>query len=88
MRQAIVTKYLGPTNLRASRVKATAQAGSITVYWDDALNESANHAAVARALAVKLGWTGGFVGGGMPQGLGYCFVSTLTDGPAHHFEVP
>lgn len=87
MRQAIVTKHLLPTNTRGTRVKATAAAGSVTVDWEDSLSISANHAAAARALAVKLSWVGGFVGGGMPNG-GFCFVSTLTDGPAHHFEVP
>ena len=35
-RQAIVTKYLGPTKSRGSRVKATASAGSITLAWNDA----------------------------------------------------
>lgn len=31
MKQAIVTKFLGPTNYRGSRVKATCQAGSVTI---------------------------------------------------------
>lgn len=87
MRQAIVTKYLGPTDSRDPRIKARAQAGSTVVDWDDALSIEANHAAAARALAVKFDWRGGFVGGAMPDGSGYCFVSTLTDGAAHHFEV-
>ena len=55
-RQAIITKYIGPTDLRGSRVKATAEAGSITLAWDDALNSEENHVAAARALAGKYGW--------------------------------
>ena len=51
--QAIVTKYLGPTNNRCARVKATAQAGSVTISWDCALDVDANHDAAAIALAVK-----------------------------------
>jgi len=74
MRQAIVTKYLGPTNHRGSRVKATADAGSVTLSWDHALNSDANHIEAAKALARKLGWEGEFVGGGMPGDSGYAFV--------------
>lgn len=55
-RQSIVTKYLGATNVKGSRVKATAQAGSVTLGWDDALNSAENHAAAAQALVEKFGW--------------------------------
>lgn len=54
--QAITTKYIGPTNVRGSRIKATAQAGSITLNWDHSLNPDQNHCAAAKALANKLGW--------------------------------
>ena len=73
MRQAIVTKYLGPTNMRGSRVVATCQAGSLTVGWDHALDAPANHTAAARELAEHMGWHGTWVGGAMP-GAGYCYV--------------
>ena len=72
--QAIITKYIGPSNVRGSRVKATASAGSVTLHWDDALNSYGNHAAAAKALVKKLKWSGRYVQGGMPQN-GYCFVS-------------
>jgi hypothetical protein len=66
--QAIQTEYLGPTNVRGSRVKATAQAGSITLNWDNALNPDRNHKAAALALATKLGWNYGiWHGGGLPD---------------------
>lgn len=52
--QAIVTKYLCPTNVRVSRYKATAQVGSVTVSADDALSLDENHAAVCAALCKKL----------------------------------
>lgn len=70
MRQAIVTKYLGPTDSRGSRVKATADAGSITVPWDDRLDVNANHDRAAVALAKKVGWSGTLLGGGLPRGMG------------------
>lgn len=55
--QAIVTKFIGPTNHRGARVKATAQAGSITIEWDHARGIEENHDAAAVALCVKVGWT-------------------------------
>jgi len=54
--QAIVTKYLGPTNSRGARVKAFCDAGGITVPWDYALDTEGNHDRAARALIQKLGW--------------------------------
>lgn len=67
-RQAIVTKYLGPTNARGSRVKATCQAGSRTIVWDDALNDERNHESAAKNLASVWGWGTDLVGGGLPDG--------------------
>ena len=73
--QAIVTKYLGPTNSRGARVKATCQAGSKTIPWDDALDVDANHDKAALALARQLGWSMRFYRGGAPDGSGNCYVS-------------
>lgn len=74
MRQAIVTKYLGPTDFHGARVKAKADAGTITVSWDHALNVDENHTAAAKTLAQKFGWYGQWVGGGMPSKDGNCYV--------------
>lgn len=74
-RQAITTKYLGPTNTRGSRIKASAWAGSVTVPYDDELDQMEAHAAAARALIEKLGWGGSWRGGGSPTGCGYVFVN-------------
>lgn len=63
MRQAITTKYLGPSNVKGSRIKASCQAGSLTLHWDDALNSEQNHITAARALADRLGWDGEWSGG-------------------------
>jgi hypothetical protein len=68
MSQAIVTKYHGPGNVRGSRVKATASAGAITLGWDDALGDDANHAAAALALCETFGWEGDYFSGGLPDG--------------------
>ena len=66
--QAIETKYLGPANVRGSRVKATAAAGSITLEWDDRLNSDENHRVAAVALADKFDWKGTLVQGVLASG--------------------
>lgn len=65
-RQAIVTKYHGPTNSRGSRVSATAAPGRIYVSWDHALDVAENHAVAARMYAEKYGWldSSDYVAGG------------------------
>jgi hypothetical protein len=84
--QAIVTKYIGPTDTRGSRVKATAAAGSVTLHWDSALNSESNHAAAAQALANKYGWRGAWYCGGMPNDSGYVFVCNGGDDPVFATE--
>ena len=78
--QAIATRYLGATNYRGSRIKATASAGSVTVGYDHALNLSENHLAAAVALANKFDWLSGdrpgkLITGGLANG---DFVHVLT----------
>ena len=85
MRQAIVTKYLGPTDCRGSRVKATASAGSVTLSWDCELDSEENHQLAANALADKFNWRNPgngiryeYVGGGLPGGCGNAYVQIET----------
>lgn len=68
----IQTYYLGATNFRSARIVAKAMKRNgprVTLEWDYALDVSANHTAVAQALAVKCGWAGDwrYVGDG-PDG--------------------
>ena len=58
---AIQTKFLGPTNFRGSRIKATAMDSfsdervlSVTVGYDHALNSDANHRVAAEQLLPKV----------------------------------
>lgn len=51
----IITRYLGPTNHRCSRIKATHKRDSettwqVTIPWDHALTAEANHMAAAQQL--------------------------------------
>lgn len=52
--QAIITKYLNPTNTRGSRYKASCEAMSVTVSADDALSLECNHVAACEALCKKM----------------------------------
>ena len=72
--QAISTKYLGATDHRGVRIKATCCAGTLTVPYDYALNTANNHAAAGVALAQRLGWTGTLSIGGTKDGYVLVFV--------------
>ncbi len=87
MFQAIVTKYIGPTNMRGSRIKAQASAGSLTLEWDNGLNPDDNHLAAAKALATKMGWQGHWFIGGLPKGNGCAFVCKPLGAPACDFTI-
>ncbi len=55
-RQAIRTRYHGPTDHHGSRVTASCDAGRITVPWDHTMDAVGNHASAAMALHDRLGW--------------------------------
>jgi hypothetical protein len=58
-RCAVTTKYLGPTNFRGGRIKASAKSGrdlSVTIPYPHELSQSAAHAAAALALCAKMNW--------------------------------
>ena len=91
--QAITTKYIGPTNYRGSRIKASAYAGSVTVQYDSGLSTNANHARAAAALASKYNWRNTYASGGMPDetgnvyvGIGPIDVGNLLDDRNHGFD--
>ena len=73
---AITTKFLGPTNFRGSRIKASAKSGrglSVTIPYPHELSQSAAHAAAALALCAKMNWTPDTLhAGATPDG--YVFV--------------
>lgn len=76
-RQAISTKFLGPTNCHGARIKATAQAGSVTVPYDHSQSIAGAHAKAAQALIDKYDWDRlglDWVSAGHPSGSGYVFV--------------
>jgi hypothetical protein len=55
--KAIITKYLGPTNHRGSRIRVSAEdCKTITVSWSSELDSEDNHYAAAYEYACKMGW--------------------------------
>ena len=70
--QAIVTKYLGCTTTKLSRIKASCQAASLTVSYAYDLNIEENHERACALLIAKLGWSyethGETVCGQLPDG--------------------
>ncbi len=76
--QAIVTKWLGPTNTKGSRIKVKCQAGTMIVPWDSGLGVEENHKAAAAILIAKLGWDqdcyGKWHAGALPDDTGYAIV--------------
>lgn len=72
--QAIVTKYLAPTDFRGTRVKATCSAGHVIIDWDYGISAEDNHELAANALMFRFGWIGNkLIGGTLPNG-DYCWV--------------
>lgn len=76
MRQAIETKYLGPTDHRGPRIAVRAQAGRKTYDWDHTKDVGANHLAAATAFAESKGWLirQTIYGGSNAADTGYVFV--------------
>jgi hypothetical protein len=83
---AITTRFIGPSNTRGSRIKATARKAetwggerrpelSLTDDYVFNQNSEQNHCRVAHLLAVKLAWSGLYVAGALPDGSGYAFVN-------------
>ena len=73
-RAIITTKFIGPTNYRGARIKASCQAGSITIAYpyDESISDS--HWMAAQELIKKLGlnWGTEFTVGS--DNTGYYFI--------------
>lgn len=66
--QAIRTKYIGPTDLKPSRIVATCAAKRIVRSRNTELNMSDTHIAVANELRDINGWSGDLVCGCLADG--------------------
>lgn len=83
--QAILTKYLGPTNYRGSRIKAMASSRGpyVVLPWDYGLDQTGNHDAAAAELAAQLDWLGNWQGGDMDADSRVYVRSVIFD----HFDI-
>jgi len=76
--QAILTRYLGPTNYKGSRIKATTAGGdSLTIGIDNRRSVEQEHERAANLLNAKLGWDkipGRLVGGALKVGWAWVHV--------------
>jgi len=71
----IVTKYLGPTDHKGSRIKATGVFGSVTVSYDSAIDNSANYDRAVKAYCDKYpDATREFIRG--TDGCNYVYIAT------------
>jgi hypothetical protein len=75
--QAIVTKYIGPTDTKPGRIKASCEAGSIIVSYDFEGGVEDCHRRAAEKLQAKLGWDtehyGKMICGGLKDGFVFVF---------------
>lgn len=89
--QAITTKYLPATNTKGARIKATCEAGSVTISYPYSGDEQNTHWQAAQALIAKLGWWGEYACAGDRAG-NYFFapivrgVTTYSIKPEGHQE--
>ena len=74
--KAIETKYVGPSNVRGSRIIASDSDGNrVIVPYDCALNGEDAHAKGALALCRKMGWQGNLKAGSTKRGYVFVFDS-------------
>jgi hypothetical protein len=86
--KAILTRYIGATDTRGSRISASAEGGNRVVipYPDEEHQGEAAHRVAAVALVRKMGWGPvALAAGGMPNGGGYVFCMVKSE--ADLFEV-
>lgn len=73
--QTITVKYLGPTNTKGTRIKASCEGGSVTVSRDYSAEVEQDYMRAAKALKDKMGWSGDMVGGHTRDGMVFVFVT-------------
>jgi hypothetical protein len=91
--QTIITKYLGSTSHRGSRIKAMQsskgfngeRAYSITRPYDYSLDVDENHTKVAKEFADQMGWSGNWISGSIDNHSGYVFVNSSRKNEANSF---
>lgn len=65
--KAIITRYIGATNTKPSRIKASAEGVTPKTWTCDSL-ETSGHQEAARLFAGLQGWPTKLASGGLPNG--------------------
>ena len=75
--KSIETKYVGPSNVRGTRIIAT-DCGDhrIIKSYDHSLSSEQNHMAAARQLCEKLNWHGSLWGGHTKAGMVFVWADS------------
>ena len=73
--KAIRTKYLGPTNTKGSRIRASDEDGNSITIGAHRLSGEAVHRAAAEALCAEMNWEGAMVAGSLEDGYVFVFTS-------------
>lgn len=82
MNQAIVTKFIAPSERRGMRVKATCAGGKTKMFnWESDWDADKNHHTAAIILQAELEWQGELKGGVMANG-DYCWVLVPVEKPS------
>lgn len=63
--KAIVTKFHGPTNSRGSRMGAVSEGNRVMITLDPVWTRDIAHQEAAKALCIKMGWSGVLVQGSL-----------------------
>jgi hypothetical protein len=75
--QTITTKFIGATNTKGERVKATSTSGkSVTIPWSYSGDTLDVHFEAVEALCKKLDWEGTFIAGGTKTGFVWVFANS------------
>lgn len=78
--QAIVTKWMPPTDTRGSRIKVWCDAKALVVPWDHEYGAQVNHQnAIAKLLRAQ-GWGGQWVTGAAPKRSPHFLVAVHVSG--------
>lgn len=73
--KAILTKYMGPGNVRGSRIKAyDCDGNSVTIPYPHQLRSEDGHKKAAQSLCDKMKWTGELIGGRTKDGMAFVFA--------------
>ncbi len=68
MKQAIIIKFLGATNTKGTRIKASAEPSSVTVPLEYGAGHEQRIREAVDALLNKLDWNGEYIIGQLPSG--------------------